>query len=651
MDQRHALQPAVLHAPEPPGGRGSWPGTPDAKTDFSQTYAIDYVRVFKRAVAARASGWSRRGSPRRDQSHLQGRTTAWPSRPSRARHRPAVVARPPWSRSWWWWPSSPAAWSRCACAAAPPPSTTDLRRRLVWSDDFTGTGLSTASWDPLHLSTFGDGNEELACLTDRAQNLSLSDGSLVLTARREQPPLQCGSSDDRFPGRDGRSTPPPSSPPRACGPGSTRASRSVPRSRSHPASPRACGRRSGCVPRTSRRASSTSFEGLGSGDSSPATLHQTIHYPQQRQDPAANPIRSTCPTGRPDAVPHLRDGRPRRPGRLVGRRHGHLLRWRRPGPRPRRHPRQALVPAAQPRGRRQLARGPMSATELPASMRLMGSRSISADGDRSVTLGPPIGRSPDRPVTAYPRDSPPPGSATGPTHGRPGVTCERPARRDPDRGRTAGDRGGPHQGPPGADDAGRPAHRRPGLRRPDHRSPPSSSTAREPTEIEVETPANRTIRTLTNERKPGLAGNRNTGITHAQGAYLGHCDDDDEWLPSKVTNQVAILQARPDATGTRDLRTTVCYQGIDTPRPGSGTDLHLEDFLLSRRAEVHSSTFFFERSMLDRIGFVDEDLPAATPRTTSSCCAPAASARSSARPSRRPHPLPRRGPSSPASGR
>ena len=28
---------------------GSWPGTPDAKTDFSQTYAIDYVRVFKRA--------------------------------------------------------------------------------------------------------------------------------------------------------------------------------------------------------------------------------------------------------------------------------------------------------------------------------------------------------------------------------------------------------------------------------------------------------------------------------------------------------------------------------------------------------------------------------------------------------------------------
>lgn len=127
-------------------------------------------------------------------------------------------------------------------------------------------------------------------------------------------------------------------------------------------------------------------------------------------------------------------------------------------------------------------------------------------------------------------------------------------------------------------------------------------------EVDVETPANRTIRTLTNERKPGLAGNRNTGITHAQGAYLGHCDDDDEWLPSKVTNQVAILQSRPDASMLTSGM-LVCYQGIDTPRPGSGTDLHLEDFLLSRRAEVHSSTFFFERSMLDRIGFVDEDLP------------------------------------------
>ncbi len=28
---------------------GSWPGTPDSKTNFTQTYAIDYVRVFKRA--------------------------------------------------------------------------------------------------------------------------------------------------------------------------------------------------------------------------------------------------------------------------------------------------------------------------------------------------------------------------------------------------------------------------------------------------------------------------------------------------------------------------------------------------------------------------------------------------------------------------
>jgi hypothetical protein len=34
--------------------------------------------------------------------------------------------------------------------------------RLVWSDDFTSGSLSSAAWDPLHLSTFGDGNQELA---------------------------------------------------------------------------------------------------------------------------------------------------------------------------------------------------------------------------------------------------------------------------------------------------------------------------------------------------------------------------------------------------------------------------------------------------------------------------------------------------------
>ncbi len=71
--------------------------------------------------------------------------------------------------------------------------------RLSWSDDFSGSRLDTAKWQVENQSTFGDGNKELACLT----NLRVADGQLSLTAAREDPPLVCGDSDERFPaGRD-----------------------------------------------------------------------------------------------------------------------------------------------------------------------------------------------------------------------------------------------------------------------------------------------------------------------------------------------------------------------------------------------------------------------------------------------------------------
>lgn len=150
--------------------------------------------------------------------------------------------------------------------------------RLVWSDDFTGSALSTASWDPLHLSTFGDGNQELACLTDRAQNLSVSDGSLVLTARREQPPLPCGSNDDRFPGGREYSS--------AFISTEGLLTWTHPRVEVRASLPLAPGISAGLWPAFWMRPEDKSpgeldiLEGLGSGDANPATLHQTIHYPQ-----------------------------------------------------------------------------------------------------------------------------------------------------------------------------------------------------------------------------------------------------------------------------------------------------------------------------------------------------------------------------------
>ncbi len=73
-------------------------------------------------------------------------------------------------------------------------------RTPSWADDFSGTTLNTGAWTALDDSTFGDGNLELACLTERPDNLTVGGGALALTARREAAPLTCGGADARFPG-------------------------------------------------------------------------------------------------------------------------------------------------------------------------------------------------------------------------------------------------------------------------------------------------------------------------------------------------------------------------------------------------------------------------------------------------------------------
>jgi glycosyltransferase involved in cell wall biosynthesis len=59
----------------------------------------------------------------------------------------------------------------------------------------------------------------------------------------------------------------------------------------------------------------------------------------------------------------------------------------------------------------------------------------------------------------------------------------------------------------------------------------------------------RRLRVLTNSRRRGAAGARNTGLLAATGELVALCDDDDEWLPDKLATQVAALQAAPDAIG------------------------------------------------------------------------------------------------------
>ncbi|MGY5343308.1 RICIN domain-containing protein [Paenibacillus glucanolyticus] len=57
---------------------------------------------------------------------------------------------------------------------------------LVWSDEFNGNSLNRANWTPeIGTGSGGWGNNELQYYTDRAQNVQVTGGNLVITAQKE----------------------------------------------------------------------------------------------------------------------------------------------------------------------------------------------------------------------------------------------------------------------------------------------------------------------------------------------------------------------------------------------------------------------------------------------------------------------------------
>ncbi len=55
----------------------------------------------------------------------------------------------------------------------------------VWSDEFDGSELDQDKWS-FETNCWGGGNDERQCYTDSDKNVSVSDGSLKITAIRER---------------------------------------------------------------------------------------------------------------------------------------------------------------------------------------------------------------------------------------------------------------------------------------------------------------------------------------------------------------------------------------------------------------------------------------------------------------------------------
>ncbi|MFD9940594.1 glycosyltransferase family 2 protein [Nonomuraea sp. NPDC059023] len=122
----------------------------------------------------------------------------------------------------------------------------------------------------------------------------------------------------------------------------------------------------------------------------------------------------------------------------------------------------------------------------------------------------------------------------------------------------------------------------------------------------------RPVRLVRNERSRGLPAARNSGILAHAGSveWVAFCDDDDTWLPTKITAQVRAVQKHPDAVFA------TCGSLIvhdDWTR-----HIHLEkervpfaDLLDGRQPAMHPSGFLARRSALtgEAVGLFSETIP------------------------------------------
>jgi glycosyltransferase involved in cell wall biosynthesis len=129
-----------------------------------------------------------------------------------------------------------------------------------------------------------------------------------------------------------------------------------------------------------------------------------------------------------------------------------------------------------------------------------------------------------------------------------------------------------------------------------------------PQHVHEQTTEHRKVRVVTNTRRPGLAGARNTGILLARGKFIAFCDDDDSWRPQKVRRQSATMQALHGLACVSGI--SVHYNGREHTRVPDVDYLTVESLSRSRMTGAHPSTYFMDRQQIgELVGMIDEDIP------------------------------------------
>jgi glycosyltransferase involved in cell wall biosynthesis len=120
----------------------------------------------------------------------------------------------------------------------------------------------------------------------------------------------------------------------------------------------------------------------------------------------------------------------------------------------------------------------------------------------------------------------------------------------------------------------------------------------------------KSCRVIKNTRTPGAAGARNSGFYESRGEFIGFLDDDDEWMPDKISRQVETFQKSHSSVGIVITSYFIVQDALRILRTRS-----LEGDVFRSLCKEHNagntSSPLMRRNVFEKAGLFDEELRAA----------------------------------------
>ena len=117
------------------------------------------------------------------------------------------------------------------------------------------------------------------------------------------------------------------------------------------------------------------------------------------------------------------------------------------------------------------------------------------------------------------------------------------------------------------------------------------------------------IKYISHEKNRGVSASRNTGLKSSESPFVAFLDSDDYWLPHKLAAQLDFLNKNPEAVACQTNEVWIRQGKRVNPKARhlkpSG-DIFAPSLKLCL---ISPSAVMLKRSLLNEVGFFDEDLP------------------------------------------